>query len=82
MARNENEPADADMLYSPESERETRLFQSRPVESSEAVKDPDIDADQVDLLPGTGGPDDVGDVEVDPADLHLDAQPDPADESA
>jgi hypothetical protein len=40
------------------------------------VDDEDIDADQVQLLPGTGGPDDVGDVEVDPADIHLDAQPD------
>ncbi|MCU1443141.1 MAG: hypothetical protein JWQ59_1291 [Cryobacterium sp.] len=76
MARNELDPEEADTVYSPESERETASRQSRDVESSEAVDDEDIDADQVQLLPGTGGPDDVGDVEVDPADIHLDAQPD------
>lgn len=65
------------MLYSPESERETRSKQSRPVESSDAMDDAEIDADQVQLLPGTGGPDDVGDVEVDPDDIHLDAKPAP-----
>ena len=78
MAKFEPEPGEKDMLYSPQSEREMQSFQSRPVESSEAVKDPDIDADQVQLLPGTGGPDDVGEIEVDPDDIHLDAEPGPA----
>ena len=31
----------------------------------------DIDADDVRAVPGTGGPDDVGDVDVDPDDLEL-----------
>lgn len=78
MAREEPEPGEKDMLYSPQSEREMQSFQSRPVESSEAVKDADIDADQVQVLPGTGGPDDVGDVDVDPGEINLDAEPDPA----
>jgi len=82
MAKSEPEPGEKDMLYSPQSEREQESLQSRPVESSEAVKDADIDADQVQTLPGTGGPDDVGEVEVDPADIHLDAEPDPATEKS
>lgn len=80
MAKSEPEPGDKDMLYSPESERETQSKQSRSVESSDAIADDDVDADQVQLLPGTGGPDDVGEVEVDPDDIHLDAEPDPATE--
>jgi hypothetical protein len=75
MARNELDPEEADTVNSPQSERETASRQGRGVESSEAVNDDDVDADQVQVLPGTGGPDDVGDVEVDPADIHLDAQP-------
>ena len=31
----------------------------------------DIDEDQVQVAPGTGGPDDVGEVEVDPKDINL-----------
>ncbi|MCT9819576.1 hypothetical protein N3K63_04665 [Microbacterium sp. W1N] len=31
----------------------------------------DIDQDAVHVAPGAGGPDDGGDVEVDPRDLHL-----------
>ena len=81
MAKNKQEPGEKDMVYSPESERETRSFQSRPVESSEAVRDPDIDADQVQVLPGTGGPDDVGEIDVDPGEINLDAEPDPSVES-
>ncbi len=82
MAKTEPEPGEKDMLYSPQSEREQQSMQSRPVGSSEAVKDDDIDVDQVQTLPGTGGPDDVGEVEVDPADIHLDAEPDPAAEKS
>lgn len=33
--------------------------------------DQDVDDDAVKTLPGTGGPDDEGDVEVDPDDLRL-----------
>jgi hypothetical protein len=82
MAKTEPEPGEKDMLYSPQSEREQQSMQNRPVTSSEAVKDDDIDADQVQTLPGTGGPDDVGEVEVDPDDIHLDAEPGPATETS
>jgi hypothetical protein len=31
----------------------------------------DVDASQIRAVPGTGGPDDAGDVDVDPDDLNL-----------
>jgi hypothetical protein len=82
MSRNEATPPKSDTVESPQSERETETKQNQSVTDSKAVQDSDVDADQVEVLPGTGGPDDVGDVEVDPADLNLDAEPDPADKSA
>ncbi len=82
MAKNKQEPGEKDMLYSPESEREMQSMQSHPVEDSAAVDDQDIDADQVQVLPGTGGPDDVGEVDVDPGEINLDAQPDPSVENS
>ena len=56
-----------DTSYSPASETETQAKQdgSRP----EAI-DPDA-ADKVKVAPGTGGPDDVGDVEVNDEDINL-----------
>ena len=59
-----------DTNESPTSEKDTEVKQSESVESSSAV-DGDVDVDENDVLPGTGGPDDVGDVEVDPKDLNL-----------
>lgn len=56
--------------YSPSSERETANRQEHP-ESSEATKRGDIDDDHVKLLPGTGGPDDEGDMDVDGDDFNL-----------
>jgi len=50
-----------DTSYSPSSARETRNLQ-RDGEGSPALDDPEIDEEQVRLLPGTGGPDDPGDV--------------------
>jgi hypothetical protein len=58
-----------DRSYSPASETETARKQAEG--SSAAENDPDIDADDVKVEPGTGGPDDVGEVEVDPDDLEL-----------
>ena len=49
---------------SPSSERETETLQKHP-RSSPATTDEDIDADSIKVLPGTGGPDDTGDVETD-----------------
>ena len=57
-----------DMSYSPASETETEQKQDDPLPDT---IDDDIDPDQINAVPGTGGPDDVGDVEVDPDDLNL-----------
>lgn len=57
-----------DMTYSPSSEAETQQKQDDPLPST---IDSDIDTDGVRAVPGTGGPDDVGDVEVEPEDLDL-----------
>ena len=57
-----------DMAYSPSSEAETQQKQDDPLPST---IDGDIDTDGVRAVPGTGGPDDVGDVEVEPDDLDL-----------
>lgn len=53
-----------DVSYSPASGRETEEAQSEP-RSSQHLDDPDIDATAVKSVPGQGGPDDAGDVEVD-----------------
>ena len=58
-----------DMSYSPSSARETDALQDSP--DSAALDDTDINPDDVKVLPGTGGPDDVGDVEVDPGEIDL-----------
>ena len=58
-----------DVSYSPASGRETEQRQASP--DSAALHDPDIDDDDVNVLPGTGGPDDVGDVDVDPDEIDL-----------
>ena len=57
-----------DRTYSPGSETETAAKQSDPVPDT---VDHDIDRDDITVAPGTGGPDDVGDVEVDPDDLNM-----------
>ena len=59
-----------DTNESPTSETDTEVKQSESVTSSSAV-DGDVDGSDVAVLPGTGGPDDSGDVEVDPAELNL-----------
>ncbi|MBC7725218.1 MAG: hypothetical protein H7146_10795, partial [Burkholderiaceae bacterium] len=51
------------------NERDIEIKQEYDVASSSAVSgDDDVDAEDVKVLPGTGGPDDVGDVELDPKD--------------
>ncbi|MEF2979200.1 hypothetical protein [Subtercola sp. YIM 133946] len=59
-----------DRSYDPASEDETEVLQDDSVSQSDAI-DGDIDQSDVLVLPGTGGPDDDGDVEVDPAELNL-----------
>jgi hypothetical protein len=57
-----------DTSYSPASETETQQKQNDPLP---ATVDEDIDPDDVRVVPGTGGPDDAGDVDVDPDDLNV-----------
>ena len=64
----ENDRTEHDTVYSPSSDAETRERQKEPDESA-ATDDPEIDDDEVKVLPGTGGPDDVGDVEVNPDEI-------------
>ncbi len=67
---NDVEQTTKDRSYSPSSGVETEELQQEGSDSL-ALDDPDIDDDDVNLLPGTGGPDDVGDVEVDPDEIDL-----------
>ncbi len=53
------------------SNRDTVAKQAEGVHGSEALDDDEIDASGVRTLPGTGGPDDVGDIDVDPDDINL-----------
>lgn len=64
----EQESLRKDMSYSPASESETAQKQRDPL--PETVDD-DIDPRDVRAVPGTGGPDDAGDVDVDPDELNL-----------
>jgi hypothetical protein len=66
----EHEQLDRDTSYSPSSEDDMEPLQRHP-RQSEALDDPDIDPDDVQVLPGAGGPDDQGDVDVDPRDIHI-----------
>ncbi|HEV7951605.1 MAG TPA: hypothetical protein VGP24_17725 [Glaciihabitans sp.] len=59
--------------YADTNDRDIRAKQNST--TSEATDDPAVEADDVKVLPGTGGPDDVGDVEVDPAELNMDGHP-------
>jgi hypothetical protein len=52
-----------DVSYSPGSETETAAKQPDPL--PEGIDD-DIDASRIRAVPGTGGPDDAGDVELGP----------------
>jgi hypothetical protein len=65
----EDEAVRKDMSYSPASDTETERKQQDPL--PDAAAEDDIDTDAVRAVPGTGGPDDTGDVEVDPDDLNL-----------
>ncbi len=57
-----------DMTYSPASETETEQKQRDPLPDT---IDDDIDPADIRAVPGTGGPDDVGDVDIDPGELNL-----------
>lgn len=53
-----------DMSYSPSSGRENERAQDDP-RTSAHLDDPDIDESAVKSVPGVGGPDDAGDIDVD-----------------
>jgi hypothetical protein len=60
----DEQQTEKDVSYSPSSERETAEKQ----EESEG---------EARVRPGTGGPDDSGDLDADPADLHMPDRGDP-----
>lgn len=66
-ALSDQELTKKDTSYSPASEAETQAKQDDPV--PETIE-PEA-ADRVKVAPGTGGPDDPGDIEVDPGDIQL-----------
>lgn len=68
----DSDAVEKDMSYSPSSETETQRKQEDPL--PETIDD-DIDTESINVAPGTGGPDDVGDVEVDPGDLNMPGAP-------
>jgi hypothetical protein len=65
----EASPATPGSSYPDSNERDIEAKQDAP-ESSSAFDDPEIDSSKVEVLPGTGGPDDVGYVEVEPDDYN------------
>ena len=46
-------------------------------QESAATADPDIDEERVRILPGTGDPDDQGDIQVDDSEFNLNGKPFP-----
>jgi hypothetical protein len=56
--------------YPDSNNRDIDKKQSEDVSSSAAFDDPEIDESSVKVLPGTGGPDDVGFIEVEPDDYN------------
>lgn len=65
---NDDEQTSKDLSYSPASETETAAKQA---DGKPVVRDPDIASGMINVAPGTGGPDDSGDVDVDPGELHI-----------
>ena len=63
---NDPEQTRKDVTYSPGSEAETAAKQADPL--PDAIDD-DIDTSRIRAVPGTGGPDDAGDVELDPEEI-------------
>ncbi|MET0303189.1 MAG: hypothetical protein ABW040_03975 [Microbacteriaceae bacterium] len=65
-----SEQTEKDTSYSPASGVEAEQRQKSPDESA-ATDDAEIDDEAVSVLPGTGGPDDVGEIEPDPGEIHM-----------
>lgn len=71
MSDNEKPIDEKDVAYSPASESETEVKQDESVQASRTARDSEVEDEKVQVLPGTGGPDDVGEVQVNPEDLDL-----------
>lgn len=71
---NESETIEKDRTESPGSERETEAKQDQDPATSRTETSGSADVKSV---PGTGGPDDVGTVEVDPSEVSLNGKPFP-----
>lgn len=72
-AASDTEQTDIDRAESPGSERETEAKQdTAPARAPETSGEAEVTQ-----LPGTGGPDDVGDVEVPPEEVNLNGKPFP-----
>jgi hypothetical protein len=72
-AESDAEQTEIDRAESPGSERETRAKQeTAPARAPETSGGADVKQ-----VPGTGGPDDVGDVEVPPDEVSLNGKPFP-----
>ncbi|MCU1509743.1 MAG: hypothetical protein JWQ12_2008 [Glaciihabitans sp.] len=56
--------------YPDGNDRDIVRKQSENVSNSAAFNDDEIDETSVKVLPGTGGPDDTGDTEVEPGDYN------------
>ena len=54
-----------DTSYTPASDSDTEALQNTTVPPTTGASDPEVDYDKVKTLPGTGGPDDEGDIEID-----------------
>ncbi|MFS4506757.1 hypothetical protein ACMA46_11025 [Clavibacter sp. Sh2141] len=68
------EPSDTlpDRDFTSPSEDDTKVLQEQQISDSDAVSPDAPDAeDDVQVLPGSGGPDDVGEIDVDPDELNL-----------
>lgn len=65
-----NDTTNNDTTNTAKSERDTVAKQNAP-DDSRTLDDPEVDASQVRSLPGLGGIDDAGDVEVNPDDLRM-----------
>jgi hypothetical protein len=77
MAIGDEQQTKKDRAYSPATEREQEVRNAPGGQDSLAEQDPDVDADAVHLLPGTGGPDDQGDVDVPDDEFSLNGKPFP-----
>ena len=73
---NHKEP-DAAEQYNDGNERDIEQKQQEPASTNEAVEnDDEIDSSAIRTLPGTGGPDDVGDIDLAPEDYNRSGHPD------